>query len=158
MNEIDNLKEIFKTNKVNYFVIDACVGVKWFSAENEDKVEYAKLIQRKNTNAELEIVIPDLFIYEILNALLLKKKLSTEDLKYVTYAMDLMYLNIVTPDDRLLDSAIEFACNLGLTYYDAIYLALAKRIETFLITEDKKILSHSDKFGFIKSLDYINKI
>ena len=158
MSEIDNLKEIIKSNGINYIVIDACIGVKWFSAENEEKVKYAEIIQRKNTNAEIEIIIPDLFVYEILNALLLKKKLSIEDLKFTKYLFNLMSLNIVIPDNRLLDSAIEFASNLNLTYYDGIYLALAERMETVIITEDKKILSHSHEYEFIKNLDYVQDI
>ncbi|MCL4385729.1 MAG: type II toxin-antitoxin system VapC family toxin [Actinobacteria bacterium] len=158
MNEINNLKEIFKLYGINIIIIDACIGIKWFSSENEEKVEYATLIQRKNINLEIEIVIPDLFIYEILNALLIKKKLSVEDLRFVKHTLDLMNLNIIIPDNKLLDSAIEFANNLNLTYYDGIYLALAKRIDAILITEDKKILSYSHEYEFIKNLDYVQDI
>ncbi len=155
---MNNFNKVYKSYSVGLVVIDACIGIKWFSSVNEEKVEYATLIQRKNINLELEIVIPDLFIYEILNTLLIKKKSSVDDLKLCRKALSLMNLNIVIPDDKLLDLAIELANILNLTYYDGIYLALAKRMDTILITEDKKILSCSHKCNFIKSLEYVQNI
>ena len=68
----------------------ANVGVKWFSSDKEDKVDLARKIQFKLTNFEIEVIIPNLFLYEILNALLLKKNFCIDDLIYIKQTINLL--------------------------------------------------------------------
>ena len=157
MNETVEFKKNIKPRD-KCFVIDANVGFKWFSSDKEDRVDLARKIQFKLTNFEIEVIIPDLFLYEILNSLLLKKNFCIDDLIYIKQTINLMHINVVFPDEKIFIYAIEIAVNLGLTYYDAIYIAVAEKNDAVLITEDKKILSHASDYNFIKSLDFINQI
>ena len=85
---------IFTGSDIYLFVIDASVGIKWFSSEFEDKVEIAKLLQEKileeRKNRIEELAIEGVFdkkrfnkkILEVENEIILKK-IELEDLKKV---------------------------------------------------------------------------
>jgi hypothetical protein len=85
---------IFTGSDIYLFVIDASVGIKWFSSEFEDKVEIAKLLQEKileeRKNRIEELAIEGVFdkkrfnkkVLEVENEIILKK-IELEDLKKV---------------------------------------------------------------------------
>jgi len=139
-------------------IIDASVGVKWFSAENEEKVEFAVLLQEKHFNGSIELSAPDLFIFEVLNSLVYKNKFNIIEINKIYDSLKLLNINIIIPDDTIIKNAVSLSVNLKLSYYDSVYVALAQERESLLITEDKKILSHAGKYKFIKNLDYIGDI
>jgi predicted nucleic acid-binding protein len=157
MNDTNNI-ENKNNDKPVFFVIDASVGIKWFSSENEEKVKIARSLQEKNISGEIEIIVPDLFFYEILNSFLYKRNSTIDSLIYINNSLDLMHMNIIFPDIDLMNETINIAFNLKITFYDALYIASAKNTNAILLTEDKKILSYSNKYEFIKSLDYIIEI
>ena len=76
---------IFTGSDIYLFVIDASVGIKWFSSEFEDKVEIAKLLQEKileeRKNRIEELAIEGVFdkkrfnkkVLEVENEIILKK-------------------------------------------------------------------------------------
>ena len=136
-------------------IIDASVGVKWFSAENEEKVEFAVLLQEKHFNGSIELSAPDLFIFEVLNSLVYKNKFNIAEINKIYDSLKLLNMNIIIPNDTIIKNAVSLSVNLKLSYYDSVYVALAQEMESLLITEDKKILSHAGKYKFIKNLDYI---
>ena len=132
-------------------VIDASIAVKWFNIKSEDNVEIALEIQRQKILNKLEIIVPDLFFLEIINAFLTKSKFSIEDIIIIEEALHKMDLEVIYPDHYLLNSAIKIAHTCNLTIYDSLYIGLAKLYETPLLTEDKKILKNKNKFKFINS-------
>ncbi|MBC7333892.1 MAG: type II toxin-antitoxin system VapC family toxin [Actinobacteria bacterium] len=134
-------------------VLDASVGAKWFNVKNEDNVEIALEVLRQKVLNKLEIIVPELFFLEILNAFLTKSKFSLEDTLMAEEALSKMSLRIMSQDHFLLKSAIQIAYACNLTIYDAIYIAVAQICQAILLTEDKKILANKNKYSFIKSLD-----
>ena len=134
-------------------VLDASIGVKWFSAKSENNVEVALEIQRQKILDELEVMVPDLFFLEIINVFLTRSKFSIEDILAIEESLYKMNLKVIYPDHSILDSAIKIANICDLTIYDSFYIAVAKLCEVPLFTEDKKILGSRNKFKFIKSLD-----
>lgn len=132
-------------------VLDASIAVKWFNVKCEDNVEIALKIQRQKILHKLEIIVPDLFFLEIINAFLTKSKFRIEDIFIVEEALHKMNLKVIYPDHSMLNSAIKIAHTCNLTIYDSLYIEAAKSHETPLLTEDKKILKNKDKFKFIKS-------
>jgi predicted nucleic acid-binding protein len=50
------------------------------------------------------------------------------------------YADAETPTDE--ESTLRLAMDSGLTFYDACYLELARRLQTVLLTEDKELIRH----------------
>ena len=132
-------------------VLDASVAVKWFNIESEDNVEIALEVQRQKILNKLEIIVPELFFLEIINAFLTKSRFSVEDIIIIEEALHKMDLKVVYLDHSLLNSVIKIAHTCNLTIYDSLYIGLARLCETKLLTEDKKILKNKNKFKFINS-------
>ena len=139
-------------------IIDASIGVKWFSSENEEKINLAIQLIEKHFIQKIELHVPNLFIFEVLNSLIYKNAFHENEINNIYHSLKLMHLKIIVPDDSIIKRAINLSVNLKLSYYDSIYVALAQEMRAPLITDDKKILSHSDKIEFIKSLDYLKDI
>lgn len=58
-------------------VPDSSVVIKWFS--DEDATDKALAIREGYINGKIEIVVPDLLLYEIANALRYNKSLETKE-------------------------------------------------------------------------------
>jgi predicted nucleic acid-binding protein len=139
-------------------VIDASIAVKWFNVKSEDNVEIALEIQRQKILNKLEIIVPDLFFLEIINAFLTKSKFSIEDILIIEEALHKMDLKVIYPDHSILNSSIKIAYTCNLTMYDSLYIAVAKLYGTPLLTEDRKILRSKNKFKFINSPEELRMI
>lgn len=113
-------------------VLDTSVVVKWFNKEEgrDLALDYLRQLQEGN----VEIFLPELTKYELANALLKGKKLS---FRLVRKGLNVFYSLPVTfiPDGiELAEKSYRLAEKLGITYYDACFLALAESIEAVLIT------------------------
>ncbi|MBN2014688.1 MAG: type II toxin-antitoxin system VapC family toxin [Candidatus Altiarchaeota archaeon] len=127
--------------------IDASVGVKWYN-QKEQHSEYALKIRDSYARREIEIIVPDLFFYEIINALRYNPEFGQRDVKKAAHELLEMQL-IVGKDYGFLESAADIAFSYGLTIYDSSYIALAQEKECELYTSDQKTLSKVD-LGFVK--------
>jgi predicted nucleic acid-binding protein len=134
-------------------VLDASIGVKWFRYENESNTDLAnKLLQQQFQN-EIEIIVPDLFFFEIINTLLSKKYLNVDDIYSASESLHLMNMKVIFSNKKIIDTSINIADRTKLTFYDSLYISVAISEQALLLTEDKEILKYSDKFKFIGSLD-----
>jgi predicted nucleic acid-binding protein len=92
-----------------------------------------------------QIFVPSLFWYEVGNTLVTakrKKRIDSDELLGIEY--DLAQLPIAT--DQIPDAAIrsrirEIAQNSDLTFYDASYVELSRRLNVPLLSFDKQITS-----------------
>ncbi|MCE5330162.1 type II toxin-antitoxin system VapC family toxin [bacterium] len=134
-------------------VIDASIGIKWFKSENENNLENALFLREKILNNEITVFIPDLFLYEVLNTLLLNTGFIEEELNEALNTIYLMELQIINSDKDLTKRALSISYNYKITYYDSLYISLAEAYNALLVTEDKKILSLREKFNFIKPIE-----
>jgi len=134
-------------------VLDASIGVKWFRYENESNTDLAnKLLQQQFQN-EIEIIVPDLFFFEIINILLSKKYLNVDDIYSASESLHLMNMKVIFPNKKIIDTSINIADRTKLTFYDSLYISVAISEQALLLTEDKEILKNKSNFDFIKSLD-----
>ena len=134
-------------------VIDASIGIKWFKFENENNLKSALVLREKILNNEITVFIPDLFLYEVLNTLLLNTGFIEEELNEALNTIYLMELQIINSDKDLTKRALSISYNYKITYYDSLYISLAEAYNALLVTEDKKILSLREKFNFIKPIE-----
>ncbi len=117
-------------------VIDSSVVVKWFNMEEYS--DNAEDIKEMHLKGELTLISPVLMPFEVLNALRYNPEFGIKD---VTEAfMDLLGIQIkLYPVEDWMSGSISLAYDLGLTIYDASYLALAKHIGCVLYTADSRL-------------------
>jgi len=133
-------------------VLDASVAVKWFNEKKEDYVETAVEIQDQKISGPLEIIVPDLFFLEVLNAFQTNSGFGPEDISIIHQSLQKLNLEIVYPDNAILEDTVKIASSNDLTIYDSLYIAVAKVYEAPLFTEDKKILSCRGKHELIRHI------
>lgn len=118
-------------------VLDASVIIKWFT--QEEKREQAINLRENYINGEIEIVVPDLLLYEISNALRFNPNLKEKDIKEAIESLFDIEINIIVPIPEVLQKAVDIAYSKEITIYDASYVALAQMIDFDFITADEKL-------------------
>lgn len=117
-------------------VLDSSVVLKWFV----DEVDSDLAIHLRDEYVEglREIIIPDLLLYEISNALRYNTSFTVKEIKDSIDSIIDLEIEIVTPTKYLIHQSIEIARTDNITCYDAIFIALAVDIGDHVITADKK--------------------
>lgn len=131
-------------------VLDASVLLKWFIKESDSEIalQWKENLLQRNVN----IVIPDLALYEIINVLRFKSAVTEEAIKTILPAIFDLGLEIITPSQQLLAEALHLSFATELSIYDCIYLALANELGTKLVTADKHIFRQAEPLGKVKLL------
>lgn len=132
--------------RVQLWVIDSSVMAKWVLAENEDWRDRAKLLLERLERGEVMLTAPVLAKYEVANAIRHKSMSDLEKIDCLEqfYGVPVKYYSI---SEKQAVTALMLASDLGITFYDAVFIELAKRLETDLITANPK---HQKKFGGVK--------
>lgn len=130
-----------KITKLSNCVLDTSVIIKWYSQDNEADCEKANRLIADCKNGNLKLLIPDLLIYELGNALLKGKQFSYLQLKLALDHFYSLKVEIFSASYNLLDKAIQIASEYKLTVYDATYIALAQIKNCQLITANPRCFS-----------------
>jgi predicted nucleic acid-binding protein len=119
-------------------VLDASVGVKWFSDIGEDYVPQARAILRAHGNGHIDLLVPDLFFHEVTNALIHKKEISRDLMdESITTLFDVR-LTVFPSSEKLLRTAVHLARKAGITEYDACYAVAAIENNCPLVTANPR--------------------
>ena len=135
------------------YVLDASVVVKWFVEEEGNEI--ALLFREKFWEREIDIIVPDLLLYEISNALRYNPKFDENDVKNAIESIINMGIRILIPSLDILKKAIDIAFLYGITLYDAYYVALSDELKIPFVTADKKLFDKIKKFSLAKYLSSI---
>ncbi|MBI4334930.1 MAG: type II toxin-antitoxin system VapC family toxin [Chloroflexi bacterium] len=119
-------------------VIDASVGVKWFSRKNEPDLAQADLLLDSRKDGVVSIWVPDLFFYEVANALATKGYLSGRDVHRSVESLWNLGLRVVPVDGEFLARSAALARQLRITVYDACYAAVASKVHLPLVTANPR--------------------
>ncbi len=115
-------------------VVDAGVAVKWVVDEeaSDDAVDLS----------QHELWAPDILRVECANALWAKARLGQLNHAEVVERVDALSTVVMTlvPQEELLDDALRLALELEQSVYGCLYLALAVRQDTYLVTADRRLL------------------
>lgn len=134
-------------------IVDASVGIKWIQEDEIHREEARFLLKAHIKNIEA-ITVPDLFFYEIGNALATKKNVALVSLKR---SLDVIFganLNSYAPTNKEIRQAAQLAKKHGTTSYDMIYAVVAKNMKDTLITADEKFIKKAN-FKFVRHLSDI---
>ena len=138
-------------------VVDTSVITKWLNQNGENDVDMADRIMESALKGEIELIAPELSKYEYGNVLLRGKQLTPKEANISLGTAYSLPINFVSESEDLARETFTIAFNLGITYYDASFLSLAKKYDAVLVTENIK---HQGKTRDVKvkSLrDYFNR-
>jgi len=116
-------------------VVDSSVAFKWFDTSEPDADQAAELLARHAAD-EIAIVVPAHLCLEVTHAL--ARRCTPAD---VARSVDALYAFelLQGPLDRwLVSEAAALASRDGLALYDAVFVALAARLDAELVTADRK--------------------
>ena len=117
-------------------VLDASITADWL-LDDEFEPRAADALTRLRRDGA---IVPPLWHYEVRNALLVAERRGRVSQNGTTERLDsLKALPIRTDGDTNLQAAFNLAREHGLSFYDALYLELAKRLGTTLATLDRKL-------------------
>jgi len=131
-------------------ILDASVVVKWFS--EEEYTEKALEIRERIRRGEERVIVPDLLLYELANALNYNPNFNVNDVSDALKSIFDMDLDIVTPLPEIINLAITIAFEYTTTVYDAFYIALAKDLRFSFITADARLCERVKDLDFVKFL------
>ena len=119
---------------MSVFVVDASLVIKWFVPEIHAEAA------RRWLDASHDYVAPDLLFPEVGNVVWKKvRRKELEETEARQLVTDLSQVAVETVATRgLLQDAFAVALTAGITVYDAMYLTLAVRLETEVVTGDDR--------------------
>jgi predicted nucleic acid-binding protein len=120
----------------NGYVLDASVVAKWFTRHAEPEREAALALRRRYLAGEIRLMVPDLCLVEVANAIRFSGRAKEEHVSEALEALRALSLEVApTGWDRLLRAnAISWSARI--TLYDAVYAALAEQAGVPLVTAD----------------------
>ena len=119
-------------------VIDASVVVKWFIEENNS--EKALLLRDSFIGGKVELYVPLLLYFEVLNALKYSQLFEPNELEEAGESLENYGFNVITIKNEIRNHMISAAINYDLSIYDASYLGLSIGLEMLFCTADEKII------------------
>ncbi len=127
--------------------MDTSVIVKWFHQSGEQAVDAAMLLREAYLKGALDVVMPDLLVYEFANALRFKARLNRTDVAEMVQGLWSLGFAIMPIDGERSSQAVDLAYQYNLTIYDATFVALAQELPATFITADEAL------YGRIKDLE-----
>lgn len=125
--------------KKGRLVVDSSVVAKWFLTEpGSDK---AIELRDEFASGRLELAVPSLLFYEVMNALRFSGSFRSPDLVVAARSLSKYRFGIWRPRGKLLELSTELSVEKDMTVYDACYLALGKRTDSRVVTENKELLA-----------------
>lgn len=140
----------------NIIILDSSVFLKQFL--NESDREMAIDFIRQKISQECQIMVPDLFYYEVLSIASMHKRFEEIYETFAYYEKNI--LKIIRPNTKITVLARKITekghNKSGFpSFYDAIYHALAIENNCDFITSDKKYYEKTRKLGHIKLLNEV---
>ncbi len=143
------------------YVLDSGVVAKWFNEEDYSKV--AVRFRDLYINGIIELKEPPILPFEVANTINRNLQLSSEDaLKAASSLCTLVHNSIELPCADDMKDIMQIARQLGITFYDAVYVHLAKKYDATFITVDDELYEKVRKiikaFHLAEALELINSL
>ena len=122
------------------YIIDASVGVKWFIKEHEGDRDAALAIRQRHITGQTQMIVPELFLLEVPNAIKAGRKGTEKDLADVLDVLTDLELQVERHTSTILRKTNAVAWAYNLTWYDAVYVALAEILGFPCVTVDDALL------------------
>ena len=130
------------------FVIDSTVAIKWFI--EEEYSSDARLLLNAYAEKRIDVAVPNIFYYEVLNTLRNSKAYSEEELKKIMEILDDLQFDRHELTGGYALKTIEYSMRKNLSIYEAAYVALADVLATTLYTADPVFVDKVDDYRLVK--------
>ena len=121
-------------------VVDTSVVVKWYIPEQHH--EQARALRDAYLDGASDLVAPALMPFEAINALKYSGYYDGERLEDASKSLSEYGIDLISFDNT--GPVAEIADTLGITIYDAAYVALARKLDTNVYTADGNLLDDLD--------------
>jgi predicted nucleic acid-binding protein len=135
------------------YVLDTSVILKWFLKEEFGDI--ALNIKNAYVHGEIDLIEPDLLLYEFVNVLRFNVGVPGKELEELIEVLFSYQFNLVVPTVRMLKLAQSFALMYNITVYDAYYVVLAKDTNSYFVTADGKLHKKISNLPFVRLLSKI---
>jgi len=139
-------------------VVDTSVLVKWLNKDGEEDVELADKLLEKCGTGECGVFVPEMAKYECGNALLKGKSLDYEAGRLSLKLLYSLPLIFVSESEELAIETFRIARLTGMSYYDASFVALAKKYNAVLVTQNIKHQKKLDGVTVLSLKEFGTKI
>ena len=130
--------------------IDTSVAAKWVLEYEQDSDKAFVILEKHKFSVE-EIIVPELFFYEIANMLATKSSMTIKEMISALSKIYQANLNIYHPLETDVNEAAKLAKKYKTSVYDMLYAVITKTRKTILITADEQFVKQT-KFKFVKLL------
>lgn len=137
-------------------IVDSSVIVKWLNQTKEQNLEQADKILNEAKEGRVELIAPELAKYEVGNVLI-TKRVDPSKVKASLTTFYSLPITFITESLDLAEKTYSLADGLGLTYYDASFVSLAKQYNATLVTENIKHQGKASKIKVIPLSEYREK-
>jgi len=122
------------------YVVDASVAVKWFIRERETDRDAALNLRGRHIQGHTRMIVPELFLLEVPNAVKSGRKGTEKELDEVLKTLLDIDLQVERHSETVLRKTNAVAWAYHLTWYDAVYVALAEILGFPCVTADEALL------------------
>jgi predicted nucleic acid-binding protein len=122
------------------YVVDASVAVKWFIRAQEADREQAYALRQRHIEGRTKMIVPELFLLEVPNAIKAAKRADEDEIAKVLDALHDLDLQIERHSWDVLRKTNAIAWAYNLTWYDGLYVALAEAMGYPLVTADEALM------------------
>lgn len=132
-------------------VLDASLILKWIF-EDEDAGDRARYYRDRHISGDEVVAIPDLFFYEIANVLATKTRLTIEG---VAEAFSLFWnfdFEVFSLGVEEFLNGITLSKRNRITLYDAAYIELARVLNCYFVTSDRRLYQKVEALKRVKLL------
>src|SRR5436309_1860341 len=119
------------------YVVDASVVAKWFNRGEEYEKE-AMALRDGWVEGDIELYAPSLLIFEVANSIWKNPSVSHRTARSLVRLAVRMSPTLLNPQEDVAEQAMVLARKTKLTFYDSIYLAIAKSLSSVLVTVDQE--------------------
>ncbi len=130
-------------------IIDSGVFIKLVINEAYSNKAYE--IRDAYISKNINIIVPSLFVYEVLNVLKYSKSFNKNELEFFPEILENYGFGIFNISIEFAKSIIRIALKYNITIYDAAYVALAITTNSIFYTADEKLIK-AVKSQFIKHM------
>jgi predicted nucleic acid-binding protein len=136
------------------YTLDASIAVKWFSLKREPYRGKALRLREDYHQLRLEILCPDILVYEVANVLRYKEGIRESAVLEAVRSLFLMEI-LFPVDPTIMSESIKLARRYDLSVYDAVYIGFARHRGCSFITADRAVCRKLGGAADVFALDQI---
>lgn len=119
-------------------VLDASVIIKWIKPQNEKSLDTANEYFVKQLQGQIRVCAPSLIEYELHNTI---SRLTDKNPPVLLTFIKNLDITLIPLSDSLTSNGYDLVHQYSISFYDAVYIAVAKSLDCSMITADKKLVN-----------------